>query len=137
MKVAFLALALAAMVSASPAFADQDNSLASNMMKTRPSEVHLYGTLAPKGSFEEKASGTYVELAHYRDSLFDKLQAGKLTADQTVAANSYADQVRELLDESFRACKQDNKSGLCTGDSAKAGKLLGQAKALLKKIVRK
>ena len=126
------ALALCALGTAVQA--EVDNSLASNMMKARPSEIRLYGTIAPKGSFEEKADPVYTQLAAQRDLLADMIYAGKITVPQAVAANHRHDLIRGLMDDAVRVCAQNNKTGKCTGDAAKAQKLLVQAKVELVKL---
>lgn len=138
MKILHIAgAAILALCVATASYADVDNNLASNIMKAKPSEIRLYGTLAPKGSFEEKADPLYTQLAAYRDHVADLIGDGKVTINQAQAAQVQADQVRANLDDALRACAQNNKSGKCTGDAGKAGKLLAHAKAQLTKLNRK
>jgi hypothetical protein len=111
-----------------------DNSLSAGAFLGRNSEVKLYGTIAPKGSFEERVAPHYTKLAEYRDSLADRVLAGKISVAIAQAGQARADQVRELLDDSFRACAQDNHTGKCTGDEAKAKAYLKKALSKLSKL---
>lgn len=127
------AAALLATVSAVEVSA-ADTSIAAAAFSGR--DVRLLGTLAPIGSFEYKAASSYTALAAYRDKVYSLLADDKISVDLAQAAQNNADRVRELLDDALRACAQDNHTGKCKGDEARASKFLAQAKAALARLNR-
>lgn len=134
MRIAFVSFALAALAAVAAPIASADATLSGNAVSGREVRAHLTGTMAPKGSFEEKASSSYTKLADYRDSVTDKLIAGKISVDFAQAAQTGADAVRGTLDNALRACAQDNHTGKCTGDGKAAEALLKVARAKLKRL---
>jgi len=91
----------------------------------------LNATLAPYGSFEFVAAPSYTKLASTRSSAAAALRKREITIGQAQEIQKRADEVRLLLDEALKVCRQDNRSGVCKGDARRANVLLTEANAKL------
>lgn len=89
------------------------------------------GTLAALGSFEYQTAPAYTRLIMARRNATTAISKGRITVETAESVQSAADTVRKLLDSSLAVCKQNDKTGKCTGNSAKATKLLTAAEAAL------
>ncbi len=139
-----MAVAALAILGASAAHAT-DTPLSANAVNHGE---FMAGTLCSVGSFECQVAPVLTRVIIVRHSaepvLQDALDAALVltdpaarkaailkAADQAQASQAVADKARALVDAAIAACAQDQHTGKCVGDRAKAERLLRQAVAAL------
>lgn len=129
-KIIVIVAAAAALISFSALAADSSLRAA----KDDAGGLFMAGTLAPLNSFEFKAAPAYTRLASIRRTAAVALRKGSISVDRAEAIQASADKARSLLDRSVDACKQDNKTGACTGNGRQAEQLLASAQRAIAAI---
>lgn len=86
-------------------------------------------SLAAYGSFEFLAAPSYTKLAIARSNAASALRNKKITPAQAQDIQKRADAARAQLDQALKVCAQDNKTGVCKGNAARANVLLTEANA--------
>lgn len=129
MKMRSVLIAGFAVLVASAAVSAADSSISAKAESGDGAFVSA--TLAPFGSFEWVAAPRYTRNAVVRHNAARALRGKKITVAKAQEVLRTTDEVRALLDQAVKTCKQNNKTGLCTGNQVKANVLLNQADAKL------
>lgn len=135
MRIAFIAsLAAVALLAGAVAEAVPPPPGDTSLAGKAGTDIQFFATLAPVNSFEWKAAPVYTRLAVMRHSAASALRNKQIPVALARSIQTMADEVRVLLDASLKACAQNDHTGQCTNDPAKAQALLDQAVAALAAI---
>lgn len=132
MKARSLVIAAALALVSSVAFADSDNSLHARAQSSAGGFVAA--TLCTDHGFDCETAPVRTDLAVLERQTATALDRNEITVARAKAVYAGAGQVRTLLNLSRDSCAQDNKTGKCTKDEARARALLKQAKARLAQL---
>lgn len=114
---------LLALLAVSPPVHAADTSLGGGAV----SGPFFVGTLAPANSFEAKTAPLFTRIkviAHLTDVAYLQKRISRLKGQQV---HDQALKAWTLVNAAVSVCKQDDKTGKCTGSQASADMLLDQA----------
>lgn len=91
------------------------------------SVAFVNGTVAPLGSFEWGVAPLQTEIRRRSDLGYVQMLKGEITANESQRQHDKLQNALNLVGRAIVACKQDNKTGHCTGDQKGADELVKQA----------
>lgn len=100
---------------------------ASPLAGTGASVAFVVGTVAPVGSFEWGIAPLQTEIRRKSDLGKVQLLKGEISPEDAQRQHDRLQNALELVGTAIVACKQDNKTGQCTGDRKSADRLIVQA----------